>query len=616
MQTLNLGSVRFNGRGVFIPEESYKILDTVSYGGNSYFCIKPVTTENTLTPTDEGAEEFWQVLISKLDISDSQVVSSTGTQSLTDALDQRGPVFDNVADMKAAEGLTVGIKCRTLGYYSPGDGGGCDYEIVAAGSGTDDGGSYIDLTGSGLQAKGLFGESASVTQFGAIGDGVTDDWPAISAAFQHSRAAKAKITAPAETYSISQSLDISGIDFEGRSKNFAGNDGTKFVFGGDTDGLAQESVSAANINYSIKKLRVENALAALKMTYATFCTVEDFYVRDSQDGILCGDPTIFGTLWNTFTRCDVRVSRYALVVDGEDFSNANKFDTCYFAGGERSGYVNAGGLGAIANHFSNVEFAGGKLGIELGRNKSTYMENCYHESRGPAIKISGFTLGLDINNPVFALLRNDNDVGINSFIWHESFVCRMRLSGGYVVLPSGVTTSGLSLIRSDNEGSFFLDMQSAPNTEISASGWSLFHGSLPTRNDTLTYRSSYTPSISSVSGTFTLGTDGSAEGYYHISGRTATVNVEVRIGSDTVTTGTQFLFGLPFRNSPSAFRSHGSAVISRLGAENFLGVAQVNASSSQCSIFLDNSVTAVGNNSPRAWQEGDRIRFTITYTMG
>jgi len=83
--------------------------------------------------------------------------------------------FNNVQDMKDAAGLDVGRKVRTLGYYAPGDGGGNDYEIVAAGTGTDDGGSFIDLSGSGLQAKGLFGSAVNVKQFGAVGDGVADD---------------------------------------------------------------------------------------------------------------------------------------------------------------------------------------------------------------------------------------------------------------------------------------------------------------------------------------------------------------------------------------------------------------------------------------------------------
>lgn len=86
-----------------------------------------------------------------------------------------GIVFDSVADMVAADWLTVGDKVRTLGYYTPGDGGGNDYEIVAA-TGTDDGGSFIDLTGVSGQAKGLFvGGIVSVKQFGAKGDGVADD---------------------------------------------------------------------------------------------------------------------------------------------------------------------------------------------------------------------------------------------------------------------------------------------------------------------------------------------------------------------------------------------------------------------------------------------------------
>lgn len=64
--------------------------------------------------------------------------------------------FDSVEDMKQSTAVVVGQKVHTLGYYTPGDGGGNDYEIVAAGTGEDDGGSFINLAGSGTQAKGLF----------------------------------------------------------------------------------------------------------------------------------------------------------------------------------------------------------------------------------------------------------------------------------------------------------------------------------------------------------------------------------------------------------------------------------------------------------------------------
>jgi hypothetical protein len=61
--------------------------------------------------------------------------------------------FNNVADMKAASFLKVGDKVRTLGYYEAGDGGGCDYVIIAGLSGTNVGFLHENLNIGGNQAK-------------------------------------------------------------------------------------------------------------------------------------------------------------------------------------------------------------------------------------------------------------------------------------------------------------------------------------------------------------------------------------------------------------------------------------------------------------------------------
>lgn len=110
----------------------------------------------------------------------AQEFNSTNTK-----INQRQKVFDSVAEMVANTSLVLGEKVRTLGYYSVGDGGGNDYEIVGVGTGTVDGGSFIGLTGITGQAKGLFGSVVNVKQFGVVGDGVADERSAFAAAFNN-----------------------------------------------------------------------------------------------------------------------------------------------------------------------------------------------------------------------------------------------------------------------------------------------------------------------------------------------------------------------------------------------------------------------------------------------
>ena len=78
-------------------------------------------------------------------------------------------VVNSVSEMSELLGIKVGSTVQTKGYYAPGDGGGNDYEIVAAGTGNNDGGSFIDLSGSGLQAKALFPDGKFyVNQWGVV----------------------------------------------------------------------------------------------------------------------------------------------------------------------------------------------------------------------------------------------------------------------------------------------------------------------------------------------------------------------------------------------------------------------------------------------------------------
>lgn len=81
-------------------------------------------------------------------------------------------VFASVAAMQAATDLVAGQVVRTAGYYAQADGGGAEYLITNDGLVVDTYGEFI-LFG-GLRAR-RFEDELTWEQWGAVGDGATDD---------------------------------------------------------------------------------------------------------------------------------------------------------------------------------------------------------------------------------------------------------------------------------------------------------------------------------------------------------------------------------------------------------------------------------------------------------
>lgn len=151
--------------------------------------------------------------------SDS-VTTSTGTQTLATALDDRVVKRQNVA-AAVATNAAVGVVIETNTYA--GVGGGNKYEVVAGGTGTADGGSFIDMD-NGNQLKGLFPYGFYANQWGVIGDNSTDDYSASQTAIDYCESLGVPVILYFEshrTYRIAQGLNIktSGVvvDFQ-RSK--------------------------------------------------------------------------------------------------------------------------------------------------------------------------------------------------------------------------------------------------------------------------------------------------------------------------------------------------------------------------------------------------------------
>lgn len=110
--------------------------------------------------------------------------------------------YNSVDKMRKSETAIVGRPCVTLGYYAPNDGGAAVYIIrQKKESDTDDGGSVIFLDNNNV-AELIIEGAVNVKQFGAHGDGTTDDTTSINSAL-----ALGKNTVfPKATYLVSSPL--------------------------------------------------------------------------------------------------------------------------------------------------------------------------------------------------------------------------------------------------------------------------------------------------------------------------------------------------------------------------------------------------------------------------
>lgn len=235
--------------------------------------------------------------------------------------------FGVVADMVADTTLSIGDIIQTIGYTTKGDGGDNMYEVVAAGTGTDDGGSYIDLNTH--QAQGLFpGNNYNVNQFGATGDGVTDDSAAINNALAYAETV-GKMSFLLSTYvcdSVWNSINT-GIKLEGAATGSTEIDFSS-VAAGTCVSFAQ-TASLTNVYMSDIKITgpgKASAVTGLATGTGTYsCTTSRFEnVNVNNFLISYNAKKTWSVLYDkcVFSQCD-----QGLV--GDNFNN-NQFDTCDF----------------------------------------------------------------------------------------------------------------------------------------------------------------------------------------------------------------------------------------------------------------------------------------------
>ena len=129
--------------------------------------------------------------------------------------------FDNVSDMKSAENLVNGSTTHTLGYYNINDGGEAFYKIrTITNEDIVDEGKIIALNDNTLIAELMDNGVINIKQFGAVGDGTTDDTAKIQNAIDHLSSGDT-LYIPKGNYSVSKTSSYVTTDFGSYTANYS-----------------------------------------------------------------------------------------------------------------------------------------------------------------------------------------------------------------------------------------------------------------------------------------------------------------------------------------------------------------------------------------------------------
>lgn len=248
---------------------------------------------------------------------------------------------DTVADMVADTGLAlndiVQTREHTAGY---GYEGGNLYKIVAGGTGTDDGGSYIDLD-NGRQAQALFPDGVNDKHFGAKHASGTDDTDAVMAAWNYIAPLKMELEiVEGDVYISDRGATGVALDWGGGYDEYKINMKGEFQYGAGT-GIALRIGNNSNptTNCVFKGLRVQATIqtpyedlvgVGIRLVEVGECRFDDCFVSGFVEGYsLRPDSNPSAVVGNIFNNCSSEDCYYNIYIEPANvagcFVTNNKF---------------------------------------------------------------------------------------------------------------------------------------------------------------------------------------------------------------------------------------------------------------------------------------------------
>lgn len=460
------------------------------------------------------------------------------------------------------------------------------------------------------------GDSISAEDFGAKGDGVTDDFPSINAMMAYSRSTNTPCTLAAKSYFIGGgSLNISGVTMSGVYRGHRNVAGTKVVGNGTATILKQDQLTTPNQYFDISNIRVERGLDGIETRYPLYARLTNIDVIEPLGiGFILGDSSIDAGPLGLYADCVRVVDSFgpAFQARAKEYNNSSVLFRCWFQTSSASqACVDIdvpGGYGALSLRFVKCQVAGPGAGFNIKRAYGLVLDQIFMETSGPALRLLG-SCQVEVRSPIFGSLRNDNAFGEPNFIQHSGAgTARISISNPYITLGSGPDQANLRLVGSSNPGSLYVDIDGRIAYGAPGENFSLFSGNILQSNVNISERTSFQTEWRGSTTNPTLG-NGTLDMNISREGTQVTVSLRLVIGSTTQLGSGGWTFTLPYLSrmvaSAQGYALKGTTRHPVLGS----------ISGRVLSLWLPGTASPISPTQPFAWESGNSLVFTFTYQV-